>query len=164
MKLVENAPPSGRLELLAGAECWQKIMAVPPDRFGRPPGKEISEMAGKKTPRGAVNGRHDFLRGDNAVEERPFAIANVAIAARFCGLAESGKQGPAAAARRFAQGDQGIELALLNPLAILRRAALNDLPLTQKNISVAEQGQRFRRQTVAPGAANFLIIGLDALW
>ena len=49
VELMENAPPFGRFELLAHAKCRQKVMAVPPDRFGRPPGEEIARDAPKKT-------------------------------------------------------------------------------------------------------------------
>src|ERR1019366_452637 len=164
VELMENASPFGQIELLAYAECRQEMMAVPPDCLARLANEEIGEMARKKSPGGAVNGGHHFLRRDGAIEERPFAVANIAIATRVRGLAESGEQGLTAATRRFAQGDQGIELALLHPLAVWQCAAIIDLPLAQKNVGVAEQGQRFRRQTIAPRAANLLIIGLDALW
>ena len=107
-------------------------------------------MAGKKPPFGAVYGRHDFLRGNCSIETRPCALADVAIAARRGVFAESGEQGLAAAASGFTQAHQGTELALLNPLALRGSPALIDLPLAQKNIGVAKEGQRLRRNPSRP--------------
>ena len=81
MKLVKNATPFGRFEFLANAKCRQKIVAMPPDRFGRSPGEEIGEMAREKTSRRAVNGRHEFLRRDGAVV---WGVEAIVFAAGAC--------------------------------------------------------------------------------
>ena len=171
--LSDEIPPRG-----ADEKCFairRGLNSLPTPKVGRRswpcrliasvvrPTSRFAEMARKEPPRRAVDGRHDLLRRDGAVEDGPAAIADIAIAARLGRLAESGEQGLAPAARRFAQGDQRIELARLHPLALLRRVALGNLPLAQKNVGVAEQSQRFGAQSVAPGAADLLIIGLDAL-
>src|SRR5262249_15031276 len=75
----------------------------------------------------------------------------------------SGEQSLAPAAGRFAKCNQRVELAPLDLFALLRRPALIDLPLAQKNIGVAKKDLRLRRQSIPAGAANLLIIGLDAL-
>src|SRR3984893_1519504 len=163
VKLVKNAAPFGWIELFADAECGQEIMAMPPNCVACLADEEVGEVARKKSPGGAADRGHDLLRRDRAVEERPFPIANISIAAGLRGLPESGEQCLAAATRGFAQGNQGVELSFFHPLAIVRRHAVGYLTLAQTDVAVAEQGQGVCGQAIAAGAADFLIIGFDAL-
>ncbi len=78
-------------------------------------------------------------------------------------LGESGEQGLAPAARRLAEGEQRVELAPLHALSLGRRVAPLDLALAQHDVGVAEEGQRIGGQAIAAGAADLLVIGLDAL-
>ena len=86
-------------------------MAVPHDRRRGVADQQIGEMAREEPARGAVDRRHRLLRRDDAVKERPSAVADIAIAARLRVFRESGEQGLAPAARRLAEGEQRVELA-----------------------------------------------------
>ena len=163
MELAENAAPLRRLEFLAGAEGRQQMMAMTGDRRRGVADQQIGEMAGEKPARRAMDRRHRLLRRDDAIEERPFALADIAIAARPRILRERREQRLAPTARRLAEGEQRIELAPLHALSLRRRVAPLDLALAQHDVGIAIKGQRVGRQAIAAGAADFLIIGFDAL-
>ena len=67
----------------------------------------------------------------------------------------------ASAARGFAQRHEIVELGHLDPLALLGRAALENLAAPEFDVACAVKRERVRGQAVAAGAANFLIVGFD---
>ena len=76
-------------------------------------------MAEEEPPRGAQNRRQRLLRVDAAVDQPDRALADVTMAARAGLLAEHAEQGLPPAARRFAQGDEVLELRHLDALALV---------------------------------------------
>ena len=67
-----------------------------------------------------------------------------------------------AAFQRLGQPQQGVQPRMIRSAAFRRRHAFVDLAAAQADVFGAEQGQGFRRRTIAACAADFLIIGLDA--
>ena len=84
-------------------------------------------MAEKESARGAQNRGHRLLRLDPPVDQPNPALADVAMPAWRGLLAEHGEKRLAAAAGRFAERHEIVELHRLDALALLGRAAVDDL-------------------------------------
>ena len=67
----------------------------------------------------------------------------------------------AAAARRFAKRHEVVELGHLDALALLGRAALENLAPPEFDVARAVKRERVSGQAVAAGAADLLIVGFD---
>ena len=136
-------------------------MPVPFDGVGCFARQDICEMTEEEPPRGAQNRRQRLLRVDAAVDQPDRALADVTMAARAGLLAEHAKQGLPPAARRFAQGDEVLELRHLDALALFARPALENLAAPELDVAGAIEREGIRRQSIAPRAADLLIIGFD---
>ena len=88
--------------------------------------------------------------------------AGVAIAAGFDVLVEIGQQRLAPALRRLAIGEQRIEALVFAQLVLGVIAVVVDEHAAHADVVEPVEHQRFGRQAVASGAADLLIIGLDA--
>ena len=131
------------------------------DRLGRLAGKDVGEMAEKEPARSAQNRRQRFLRVDPSVDQPDRALADVAMAARAGLFAEHAQKRLSSAARRFAQGHEIVELGHLDALALVGRPALENLATPEFDVACAVKREGVRRQAVAAGAADLLIIGFD---
>ncbi len=76
-------------------------------------------------------------------------------------FAEHPEQRLPPALRRLAKSDEVVELRRLDPLTLVGRPALQDLAPSELDVSGAVECEGFRRQSVAPRAADLLIIGFD---
>ena len=81
--------------------------------------------------------------------------------ARASLLAEHGEKRLAAAAGRFAERDEVIELGRLDALALLGRPVVENLSPPKLDVARAVERERVGREAVASGAADLLIIGFD---
>ena len=78
-------------------------------------------------------------------------------------LAEIAKQLLAAAIQRLGKAQKGVQPGMVGGAAFRRGEPLVDLRAAQADVVGAEKRQRFRWSAIAPGAADLLVIGLDAL-
>ena len=76
-------------------------------------------------------------------------------------LAEHGKKRLAAAAGRFAERHEIVELGRLDALARLGRTVVENLAPPELDVARAIERERVGGQAIAAGAADLLIIGLD---
>ena len=87
--------------------------------------------------------------------------AAVAISTGVAELAEIAKQRLAPATGSLAQSQQCAEPLMLDPLCLLRPVGVVDHQAADPDIVHAVEHEGFRRQSVTPGLADLLIVGLD---
>ena len=123
--------------------------------------QEIDQVLRSEAFARAGDGGEQLLGLDRAVEGHDAVDAQVAVAARLRLLPEIGQQGLAPAPRCLAERDEGVQALPLDPLLLLAGFALLDLHPAKAHVVETIEGQRVGRRTVAPGAADLLVIGLD---
>ena len=147
------------VEIGADAECAHFIVAQRADTLVRLAAQHRSQVGYAKALTGAEHARQRLLRDHACVPGLRRIEAVVAVAARIGeGLAEVREQTLAPACGRLRVAKQCIELAALDALALLARYRLRDELRQRDHVaeSVAQPG--IGRQSVAAGAAGFLVI------
>src|SRR5262245_43572882 len=163
-ELSEDRAPFRRRKVLADAIGGEVVMAELPDALPLAAAQHVDDVPGAKALARAINARERLLRQLRAVKALGRLEAAVAIAARLCKrLPEIGEQNLPAAARALAIADQGFKLAPLDLLLPVRRIRCLDQLTQLRHILEAVEHEGLRRQAVAPGAARFLVISLEAL-
>src|SRR5580700_11299995 len=94
---------------------------------------------------GLRDGRENDLRLRLAIGTRRLVEAIVAIAARLRIFAEIAQQGLAAALRRLAIADQGVEPAMRAPFMVRRRVLVLDEQPAHADIAETEKHMRLGR-------------------
>ena len=135
------------------------------DALGHAADQHVDQVHGAESLTGAIGAGQQFLRGDLAVAELRRRQAVVAIAAIVAGnrFAEIAEQAVAPAARGFRQRHQRIELADRHALERVGSGGFVDHAALLHDVGQAIGHPGAGGLAVAPGAAGFLIIGLDAL-
>src|SRR5690606_31124519 len=156
-QLPEHAAPLLRVEVVADAMGAEPVVAELPDPGGVGAAQDVGEVGRAEALAGAVHAGQGLARGLGAVPGlgRGQAVVAVAAAARVR-LAEPAEQRLPAAGGGFAVADQRIELAALEPLALLARLALLDHPPQLHRIAQAVREPGFRGLAVAAGAPGLL--------
>src|SRR5215469_2090684 len=111
---------------------------------------------------GAIDAREKLLGGNAAVEPLGWVEADIAIAARLAVVAEIAQEHLPATLAGFCKSQERVELAVLHPLARLRRPRLVDEAAAERNIPRAIDHERLGWQAVTAGAASLLVVGFDA--
>ena len=160
--LPEHRLPLAAVIFGADAKGRQFVMAAGADLVGLGAGQDVDQVAGPEIFPGAQDRRQRLAHRGGAVEQLGRGVAQVAMAAGRRLFAEIGQQGLAAAIQRLGQAQQGIQPAVIGGAAFRWRQPLVDLRPAQADVVGAVQRERFRRAAIAPGAADLLVIGLDA--
>lgn len=162
-ELAQDRPP-GRHRLVGpDPEGLEARVAVAADLVALLPVDHVADIGSAEALAGAHDRRQDLLGRDGPVHEGDAAAAQVAAAASTARLAEIGEQRLAAAGGALAQGDHRLELAPLDPAAVVRDLLLVDLAAAERHVVEAVEGQGVGGQPVAAGAADLLIVALDVV-
>jgi hypothetical protein len=162
-QLAENALPGMVVEVAADTEGGQLVMVPLLDLVGRLAAQDVGQVRDAEAHAGAENGRQRFLRRLRAVPQFRRFGTDVAVAAGLAFFAEVVEQHLAAAARRFAVGEQGGQALCFENLLALAGAGFGDARVLQRDVLHAVGHPGFGRLAIAAGAAGFLVVGFDAL-
>ena len=163
-QLTEDGTPLRGAVAGADAEHAQAVMIEAADALVAFAEQHIDQVMNAETLAGAVHARHRLLRGLGAVPGLRRLQAVVAVAARGVGgLAEILEDGAAAAGGQFAQANHGLQFAVGIALVVLARLRLAQPLAEDDDFLHAVTHPGVGGQAVAPGAARFLVVRLDAL-
>src|SRR5271169_2150663 len=125
----------------------------------------IDEVMRAKALPGPIDRGERLLRSDGSLPARDRLAAVVAVAAgRMVALAEIAEQHLPPAGDRFAIADQRLDLLPFDAALTFGGIARVDQPQQVHDVGDAVAHPRIGRQTVAPGAAGFLIIRFEVFW
>ena len=119
-------------------------------------------MGGAEPLAGANHRRQDLLRVLCAVDPLHRVHAHVAVAAGLDALSEVLQERHPPAGRRLAVAQQRVEPLVLPQPALRARVLLFDELAAHADVRQAVEHVRFRGLAVAPGAADLLVVRLDA--
>ena len=126
------------------------------------PMRIVGEMGRAEALAGTDDGGEHLLGVDGGVVADDAALAEVAVAARAGLLAEISEERLAPAERRLAEIDHRRQPPLLDHPLLGGELLLGELAPAERHVVDAVEGEGCRRQAVAPGAADLLVVRLDA--
>ena len=171
-QLAQHAAPLHLAQVGADAERAQSLVVKLRDLLGNLAAQHVDQVPGAELLPAllvkAVDARQRLARrlggvpGGGRVQA---VVAGVLVSrvARRGLFAEIGQQPHAPAVVRLRQCQQRVELAALAALEFLGRRAVVDHAALVHNVGQAVAHPGVGRQTVAPGAAGFLVVTLDVL-
>ena len=164
-QLPEHRAPLVDRQIGADAEGAQAFVA----QLGNPRGgvatQHVDEVTDAKALAGAVDARQRLARGVARIPCLGSLETDIAVAAGLGQrLAEVAQQFLAAAGGQFAEGEHRIEFAALDPLEGIGGLRAVDHAREHDHVLEPVHHPGVRGQTVAPGAAGLLVVGLDAAW
>ena len=161
-QLPEHAAPVGGRAILADAEGLELVVAVARDRLASPCRRGCWRDGRRRTgPRCAAPPRAPSAPRCAPSTTRTAPLQTSQWPQGPHSSPKNAEQHLPAAARALAERDEVVELARLDPLALVGRVALLDLAAAQLDVAGAVERQRVGGQAVAAGAADLLVIGLD---
>ena len=142
----------------------QLVVTQLADALAAAPQQHIHHVGGAEALAGAIHRREQLLGRHTQIHQLARLQAAIAVAAGFAQLlAEVAQQHLAAAACRLTEPDQGLELAVLDPLLLFLGAGVVDETAQLWDVARSMHHPGHRRQAIAAGAACFLVVGLQAL-
>ena len=160
--LPKDRTPARLGQIAANPESGQLIMAFLLHLWRGIASQDINQMSRPEPFPCAQHRRERLAHGVGGIEKLRGPVAQIAVPARFGGLAKVAKQNLPPTARRLGQPQKGIEPGMVGLLALWRGDPLIDLRPAQADIVGTIERQRLGRSPVAARAADLLIIGLDA--
>ena len=137
-------------------------MAEAPDLLRLRAAQDVDDMRRAEALAGPVDRRQDLPRVLGAVDALRRIEADIAVAAGLDPLPEILQQRRPPAGRRLAIAEQRVETLVLAALAVGPRIlVLDELP-AHPDVREPVEHVRLGRPAVAPGAADLLVVGLDA--
>jgi len=163
-ELAQQAAPLALVEFLADSVHTQLLVTQGAEPGGAGTEQHIHHMGGAEALAGAEHGREGFLGWHGRVQPLLGFQATVAVATgqgqRF---AEVGEQHLAPAAGRFGEADQRFELAVLQAFLGGLGAGVVDEAAQLGHVACPMHHPGHCWQSVAAGAAGFLVVGLQTL-
>ena len=139
----------------------EDIVTEPRDLVGRPAGQHIDDVGGAEPLAGPDDRFNRLARRLRAVGHGRRVEADIAVAASVRALAEVAQERPAPALHGLAIGQQRIEPAAVHALAVLAGSAVLDEAPPHADVVETVEQRGVGGRAVAPGPAEFLIVGLD---
>ena len=159
-QLAEYRVPLLLAQVRADAEGGQAVVLEFADFLGIGPAQHVDGVRGAEALARALNRGKRLAPFLGSVAHVDRLQANVAVAAAIDVLAEITQQGETAAFGRLAIGDQCIEAFMVPAFVRVLGVRLLDKQAAHSDIVQAIEHEDLRRQPVAPGPAQFLVVGL----
>ena len=165
-QVVAHYLPENRLPLDAGvffadAKGWQLVVAALRDFFSHVAQQNVDQVASAKAFFGAQCSREGHAHGGRSVEHVGGFVAQITVAAGCGVFAEIGQQILAAAVQGFGEAKQRVQAAMIGGAAFGGGQTFVDLLAAIADVVGAKKREGFGGGTVAPSAADFLVVAFD---